>query len=292
MLKTVQGIRMDEGTDRALLMQKLCGVGHVRAEAFPQYLSGTRLIPRITWPCSYIQNASMARNKKSQPVSWKQSRLNPVGSYWSWPLTEPDALRLCYITPDGPSCPQRSRQHNRMNSPQSVLSYTHLCGVKDKSKLIGLCGALVLARYHSDQLRKVLPLRYHNRRLYNSHAMSNGRSKGEIEAAIRVAVIKFEQEFMGRGPDEVKAFIVRDQVLIRLKGVLTLAERQLAKTAEGVEMVKRMRENLIAQGRDKLCEQVSQITGTKTLALFTDIDVQIGERVLVFTVDRDIQGES
>jgi len=122
--------------------------------------------------------------------------------------------------------------------------------------------------------------------------MSNGRSKGEIEAAIRVAVIKFEQEFMGRGPDEVKAFIVRDQVLIRLKGVLTLAERQLAKTAEGVEMVKRMRENLIAQGRDKLCEQVSQITGTKTLALFTDIDVQIGERVLVFTVDRDIQGES
>lgn len=122
--------------------------------------------------------------------------------------------------------------------------------------------------------------------------MGNGRSKGEIEAAIRMAVIKFEQEFMGRGPDEVKAFIMRDQVLVRLKGVLTLAERQLAKTAEGIEMVKQMRQNLIAQGRDKLCEQVSEITGAKTLALFTDIDVQIGERVLVFTVDRDIQDES
>lgn len=122
--------------------------------------------------------------------------------------------------------------------------------------------------------------------------MGNGRSKGEIEAAIRMAVIKFEQEFMGRGPDEVKAFIMRDQVLVRLKGVLTLAERQLAKTAEGIEMVKRMRQNLIAQGRDKLCEQVSELTGAKTLALFTDIDVQIGERVLVFTVDRDIQDES
>jgi uncharacterized protein YbcI len=122
--------------------------------------------------------------------------------------------------------------------------------------------------------------------------MGNGRSKGEIEAAIRMSVIKFEQEFMGRGPDEVKAFIMRDQVLVRLKGVLTLAERQLAKTAEGIEMVKQMRQNLIAQGRDKLCEQVSEITGAKTLALFTDIDVQIGERVLVFTVDRDIQDES
>jgi uncharacterized protein YbcI len=121
--------------------------------------------------------------------------------------------------------------------------------------------------------------------------MGEGRNKGEIEAAIRMAAIKFEQEFMGRGPDEVKAFIVKDQVLIRLKGVLTLAERKLARTAEGIDMVRRMRQNLIAQGRDKLCEQVSEITGAKTLALFTDIDVQIGERVLVFTVDRDILDE-
>ena len=33
--------------------------------------------------------------------------------------------------------------------------------------------------------------------------MNNGRTKGEIEAAIRTAIIKFEQEFMGRGPDDV-----------------------------------------------------------------------------------------
>jgi len=82
------------------------------------------------------------------------------------------------------------------------------------------------------------------------------------------------------------------QVVVRLKGVLTPAERQLAKTAEGVDMVKRLRQNLIAQGRDKLCEQVSDITGAKTIALFTDIDVQIGERVFVFSLDRDIQSTS
>ena len=85
-----------------------------------------------------------------------------------------------------------------------------------------------------------------------------------MENAIRNAVIKFEQEFMGRGPDEVRAFIVRDLVVVRLKGVLTPAERQLAKTVEGIDMVKRLRQNLIAQGRDKLCEQVSEITGAST----------------------------
>ena len=90
----------------------------------------------------------------------------------------------------------------------------------------------------------------------------------------------------------VKTFVVRDLVVVRLKGVLTPAERQLAKTVEGIDMVKKLRQNLIALGRDKLCEQVNKITGAKTLALFTDIDVIIGERVFVFTVDRDIQGES
>ena len=78
-----------------------------------------------------------------------------------------------------------------------------------------------------------------------------------MENAIRNAIIKFEQEFMGRGPDEVRAFVVKDLVVVRLKGVLTPAERQLAKTVECI-----------------------------------DIDVQIGERVFVFTVDRDIQSGS
>ncbi len=122
--------------------------------------------------------------------------------------------------------------------------------------------------------------------------MNSGQTKSEIEKAIRNAIIKFEQEFMGRGPDDVKTFVVRDLVVVRLKGVLTPAERQLAKTAEGIDMVKQLRQSLIALGRDKLCEQVNKITGAKTLALFTDIDVKIGERVFVFTVDRDIQGES
>ena len=115
------------------------------------------------------------------------------------------------------------------------------------------------------------------------------RVKSVMENSIRNAIIKFEQEFLGRGPDEVRALGARDLVVVRLKGVLTPAERQLAKTAEGVEMVKRLRQNLIAQGRDKLCEQVGEITGTKILGLFTDIDVQLGERVFVFTMDRDIQ---
>lgn len=118
--------------------------------------------------------------------------------------------------------------------------------------------------------------------------MNNGSTKSEAETAIRNAIIKFEQEFMGRGPTDVKAFILRDIVLVRLKGVLTPAERQLAKNAEGVDMVKRMRQNLIAQGREKLCSQIATITGTEVTGLFTDIETQISERVMVFTLEHDL----
>ena len=122
--------------------------------------------------------------------------------------------------------------------------------------------------------------------------MKNGRTtKGEAEASIRNAVIKFEQEFMGRGPMDVKAFILGDLVLVRLKGVLTQAERQLAKSEDGIEMVKAMRQNLISQGRDKLCSQVSQITEAAVSGLFTDIDVTIGERIIVFSLDQDLEAK-
>lgn len=114
-------------------------------------------------------------------------------------------------------------------------------------------------------------------------------SKGEKEAAVRTAIIKFEQEFLGRGPDEVRVFIVRDMLVVRLKGVLTPAERQLAKTAEGVDMVKRLRQNLIAQGRERLCEQVADLIGATITALFTDIDTVVGERIFVFTLESDLE---
>ena len=119
--------------------------------------------------------------------------------------------------------------------------------------------------------------------------MRNGGKRSETEIAIRNAIIKFEQEFMGRGPTDVRAFIIRDIILIRLKGVLTQAERQLAKSDEGITMVKQMRQNLISQGREQLCKQIWEITGAEPNALFTDIDARIGERIIVFTLDRDLE---
>jgi len=56
------------------------------------------------------------------------------------------------------------------------------------------------------------------------------KTQGEVEAALCKGIAAFEQEYMGRGPKDIRAHLVGDIVLIRLHGVLTAAEQHLVKT--------------------------------------------------------------
>ena len=108
-----------------------------------------------------------------------------------------------------------------------------------------------------------------------------------MEAEICEAVIKFEKEFMGRGPLEAKAYIIDDIVLVRLKKVLTQAELRLADSSNrrnGSELIKRVRIALLEQGRSMLESSVEAITDVKVKSLHTDISTVTGERVIIFTL--------
>ncbi len=115
------------------------------------------------------------------------------------------------------------------------------------------------------------------------------KTKGEIEAQISDAIVKFEVEYMGRGPKETRVHIIEDMVVVRLKGVLTPAEEQLTKSIDGKELVKKMRATLIDKARPLLYQVVGDITGTKILDLHTDISTENGERLFVFSLDNNLQ---
>ncbi len=115
------------------------------------------------------------------------------------------------------------------------------------------------------------------------------KTKGELEAQISEAMVQFEIDYMGRGPKEAQTHIIEDMVLVRLQGVLTKAEEQLAKSADGVELIKKMRSTLVENGKPILFQVISDITGVKVLDLHTDISTATGERVFVFMLDRDLE---
>ena len=113
------------------------------------------------------------------------------------------------------------------------------------------------------------------------------KSKGQLEAEISEAIIKFEKGYMGRGPLETKTYIIDDMILVRLKRVLTQAEHQLAKgdNPRGRELIKQIRIELLERGRPLLEAVVQKIIGCKVKSLHTDISTETGERIILFTLD-------
>ncbi len=94
---------------------------------------------------------------------------------------------------------------------------------------------------------------------------------------------------MGRGTTEIKTYIIKDMVFVRLKGVLTPAEEQLAKTAEGAELIKRTRVQLLEGTRILLKNIISDITACQVKSLHTDISTKTDERVIIFTLDQNLE---
>ena len=113
------------------------------------------------------------------------------------------------------------------------------------------------------------------------------KSQGEIEAAICEGVSRFEQEFMGRGPKDIRAHLIGDLLVVRLQGVLTAAEQHLVQALpaeKGRDLLKQVRTQLIETARPVLEAMVQEITGTKVLTLHHDISTVTGEEVVLFTL--------
>jgi uncharacterized protein YbcI len=113
------------------------------------------------------------------------------------------------------------------------------------------------------------------------------RTQGEIEAIVCEGMTRFEQGYMGRGPKQVAAHLIGDILLIRLSGVLTLAEQQLVKALpaeKGRDLLKQVRTHLIETARPVLEQTVLEATGVQVLSLHHDISTTTGEEIVLFTL--------
>jgi len=117
------------------------------------------------------------------------------------------------------------------------------------------------------------------------------KTKGQLEAEISVAITQFEKDYLGRGPEEARTFIIQDMVLIRLKGVLTPAEVHLAKEEEGAQIIKQVRLRLIESSRPLLEQIIQEKTGLKVISVHTDISTRSGERIFVIGLDKNLGNE-
>lgn len=126
---------------------------------------------------------------------------------------------------------------------------------------------------------------------------SHMKTKGQMEAEISEAIVKFEREYMGRGPEEARTYLLDDIIIVRLHGVLTPAERQLARSdseGHGRALIKQVRMELLEKARPLLETIIRDITGQTIKSLHTDISTITGERIIVLSLAGAIshQGET
>jgi uncharacterized protein YbcI len=113
------------------------------------------------------------------------------------------------------------------------------------------------------------------------------KTQGEIEAAACEGVARFEQEYMGRGPKDIRAHLLGDLLLVRLFGVLTAAEQHLVKTQpveKGRDLLKEVRTHLVETARPLMETMIQDVTGVAVVSLHHDISTVSGEEVLLFTL--------
>lgn len=114
-------------------------------------------------------------------------------------------------------------------------------------------------------------------------------TKGQAEAKISEAVSKFEIEYMGRGPKQIRTLIIQDLIIIRLKGFLSQSEQKLAENSQGVELLKKVRMTLFENSRTYLVNLINEVVDVEVISTHSDVSTKTGEKIIVITVGEDLE---
>jgi len=116
-----------------------------------------------------------------------------------------------------------------------------------------------------------------------------GKEKEQIEFAISERVGDILDVQMGEGSDHITTNINDEAILIRLKNALSLAERYVMKNPEGAKAIKELKEKIIENVKSQLENIIKELTNTKVTNIYSDINTKTGERIIVITVDENLE---
>jgi uncharacterized protein YbcI len=101
--------------------------------------------------------------------------------------------------------------------------------------------------------------------------------------------IAFERRRTGRSPSKVTVVLTNDTLVITLPGILSPAEKALAKNSAGAAEVAEFHHQLFANSSDALLEEIKRITGYGVREATAEIETSSGTVVKVFTTGTEVQ---
>ena len=126
------------------------------------------------------------------------------------------------------------------------------------------------------------------RRIRNERG-SKTLTEVESQAAIADCFVRFQADYLGWRSERIHVHFIKDLLIIRVYGGLTLAECHLAKAAKpmsGRDLIKQFRKQLLEVARPILESMVHEVTGVKPQSMHHDLSTVTGEEVVVFSLAR------
>jgi len=124
------------------------------------------------------------------------------------------------------------------------------------------------------------------RRIRNERK-SKALTQVESEAVICDGIGRFQEEYLGWKSEQIHVHLIKDLLLVRIHGVLTLAERQLGKSLspeKGRDLIKQARKQLLELARPMLESLAHEAAGVKVVSMHHDISTVTGEEVVIFSL--------
>jgi len=116
------------------------------------------------------------------------------------------------------------------------------------------------------------------------------KTRGELENAVCLGMTRFEEEYMSRGPQEVQAHLLGDLLIVRMKCMMSVAERHLVETMppeKGRDLVKVVRMQMMEGARKQIASMIQIITGVTVRSMHHDISTRTGEKVVIFSLSAE-----
>ena len=112
--------------------------------------------------------------------------------------------------------------------------------------------------------------------------MLSTRTKADIEYAVMLAVLNFQNEFMQSNYSHVQVQLLENLIEVDLTRTAPIpGEERLAQTQEGQAELRQMHQTLFTAGQDILKKQLEEILGRKIYEMVTDLDPLSGKSAIV-----------
>jgi uncharacterized protein YbcI len=112
--------------------------------------------------------------------------------------------------------------------------------------------------------------------------------KQDIESRVNTELLQLLKDRLGEEARTVSSEVVDDAIIVRFKGVLLLMEKHLGEDPGGAKLIHELKIKLIEEVKPAMELCIEDVTGAKVIDTHSSFNLATGERIEIFTLNKNL----